>query len=266
MTDARTLTDQIAAAPVPGRIVIRNASKTYRTRDGTVPALDRLSFSVNDGEFVSILGPSGCGKSTLLWAIAGLKPLDGGEIVLDGAPLTRPHPKIATIFQDPTLLPWRTVEQNIALALEFGRGDRAAGRARIADLLRLVGLEGFAKRYPQELSGGMQQRVAIVRGLVGDPEVLLLDEPFSALDPFTREEMNLMVQDIWMRMRKTVILVTHSIEEALLLSDRIVVLSPRPGRISDIVPVDLPRPRGLDLLGDRAFHRLAARVRNAIAH
>ncbi|MQT15200.1 ABC transporter ATP-binding protein [Rhizobiales bacterium Sp-1] len=245
---------------------VKGANKVYRSGTDLVPALSGVSFSVEAGEFVSLLGPSGCGKSTLLWAIAGLKPLDSGTVWLGTKAVTAPQPEMSIIFQEPTLLPWRSVGDNIALPLELRPAARDGARERIARLIRRVGLEGFESRYPKELSGGMQQRASIVRALAADPSVLLLDEPFSALDPFTREDMNLLLQDLWLETRKTMVLVTHSIEEAILLSDRIIVMTPRPGRIRLEREVDLPRPRTLDLLSSPEFFSIAADVRRAIVH
>ncbi len=247
-------------------VVVTKARKVYASGGDEVAALADVSFAIEEGEFVSLLGPSGCGKSTLLWAIAGLKSLDGGEIRVGDDRVSRPHPAISIIFQEPTLLPWRTVAGNIALPGEFGRRPKAADDTGITRLIERVGLKGFERRYPKELSGGMQQRASIVRGLASDPDVLLLDEPFSALDPFTREDMNLLLQDLWRETGKTMILVTHSIEEALLLSDRVLVMSPRPGRIRREIVVDLPRPRRLDVLNSQRFFDLSVEVRQAIAH
>jgi len=247
-------------------VVVSSARKVYRAGGNAVPALVDVSLEVREGEFVSLLGPSGCGKSTLLWAIAGLKPLDAGTIRIGADVIDAPHPSVSIIFQEPTLLPWRSIEANIAFPGELGRRRRPIDDGRVRHLIRRVGLEGFEKRYPKELSGGMQQRASIVRGLAADPDVLLLDEPFSALDPFTREDMNLLLQSLWSETGKTMILVTHSIEEALLLSDRIYVMSPRPGRIRQEFVVDLPRPRQRDVLTSRRFFDLAVDVRSAIAH
>jgi NitT/TauT family transport system ATP-binding protein len=229
-------------------------------------ALDSVTFSVRAGEFVSLLGPSGCGKSTLLWAIAGLKPLDSGSIELGGEGLTRPHRDISIMFQQPTLLPWRSLLDNVLFPLELRPPRDGKARERIRALIARVGLEGFETHFPKELSGGMQQRASIVRSLAPDPEVLLLDEPFSALDPFTREAMNLLLQDLWLGSGRTMLLVTHNIEEAVLLSDRVLVMTPRPGRISRDISIDLPRPRALDLLTTPRFFELGAELRLSMAH
>ncbi len=233
------------------KLSVAGATKFYQTRSGPVHALDDVSLDVREGEFLCIIGPSGCGKTTLLWSMAGLHPLTGGRISLDGKPVTGPHPEIAMIFQDANLLPWRTVEKNIELPFELKRTP--PDKARIETLLREVGLEGFGTKYPRELSGGMQQRASIVRGLAVNPSVLLMDEPFGALDAFTRDEMNLLIQKIWMETGKTIAFVTHSIPEAIFLADRIVVMSARPGRIASVVDVDLPRPRPVSIQHEPEF-------------
>jgi NitT/TauT family transport system ATP-binding protein len=233
------------------KLSVAGATKFYQTRSGPVHALDDVSLDVREGEFLCIIGPSGCGKTTLLWSMAGLHPLTGGRISLDGKPVTGPHPEIAMIFQDANLLPWRTVEKNIELPFELKRTP--PDKARIEALLREVGLEGFGAKYPRELSGGMQQRASIVRGLAVNPSVLLMDEPFGALDAFTRDEMNLLIQKIWMETGKTIAFVTHSIPEAIFLADRIVVMSARPGRIASVVDVDLPRPRPVSIQHEPEF-------------
>ena len=225
----------------PVKMTIDGASKFYQTRSGGVHALDNVSIDVREGEFLCLLGPSGCGKSTLLWSMAGLHGLSGGEIRLGTDKIVKPHPEIAMIFQDANLLPWRNLARNIELPFEIKK--QPPDRARIDKLLKRVGLVGFENKYPRELSGGMQQRASIVRSLAVDPSVLLMDEPFGALDAFTRDEMNLLIQEIWMETGKTIVFITHSITEAVFLADRIVVMSARPGRISNIVDVDLPRPR-----------------------
>ena len=221
------------------------ATLHYQTKSGPLHALDNVSLEVRDGEFLCIIGPSGCGKTTLLWSMAGLIHLNGGQITLDGERINRPNPKIGMMFQDANLLPWRTVERNIQLPFEIKR--RSMDKARVNALLDRVGLAGFNEKYPRELSGGMQQRASIVRSLSVDPSVLLMDEPFGALDAFTRDEMNHLIQEIWMETGKTIVFVTHSIPEAIFLADRIVVMSPRPGRIAAVVDVDLPRPRPVEI-------------------
>jgi NitT/TauT family transport system ATP-binding protein len=233
------------------KLVVDGASKFYQTKSGPVHALDSVSLDVREGEFLCIIGPSGCGKTTLLWSMAGLHPLTSGRVSLDGEAITGPHPQIAMIFQDANLLPWRSLEKNIDLPFELKRIK--PDKARINALLREVGLEGFNNKYPRELSGGMQQRASIVRSLAVNPSVLLMDEPFGALDAFTRDEMNLLIQQIWMETGKTIAFVTHSIPEAIFLADRIVVMSARPGRIASIIDVDIPRPRPVSIQHEPDF-------------
>jgi NitT/TauT family transport system ATP-binding protein len=215
-----------------------------RRRD-PVRALDEIELEVGENELVTLVGRSGCGKSTLLRIVAGLLGPTAGTVTIDGAPVTKPRRDVSVMFQRPALLPWRNVLDNVLLPVEIHRLDRREYRRRALDLLELVGLESFAHRSTWELSGGMQQRVALCRALVSDPRILLMDEPFAALDALTREDLSLELQRIWQEHRKTIVFVTHSIEEAVLLADRVVVMSPRPGRIASIVPVDLPRPRSL---------------------
>ena len=216
-------------------IAIRELTKQYASRAGAVTALDRISFAVGEGEFVAVVGPSGCGKSTLLKILAGLLPTSSGEARLRGTPIAGPRRDIGVVFQSPVLFPWRSVLDNVLLPVDV----QGLGRERYAkvamDLLALVGLTGFEHRYPWELSGGMQQRVAITRALVHDPAMLLMDEPFGALDAMTREQMNLELQRIWLEKQKTVLFITHSIPEAVFLGDRVLVMTPRPGRILEDV-------------------------------
>ncbi len=232
-----------AAAARPVRMAVEHATKHYKTRTGSVHALEDLSLEIGDGEFVCVLGPSGCGKSTLLWAMSGLHALTRGRIVLDGTPVRDPRPEIGMIFQDANLLPWRNLWQNIHFPFEIKKLDARPYRERIRGLIEEVGLAGFEKKMPRELSGGMQQRASIVRCLSFNPSVILMDEPFGALDAFTRDEMNLLIQKIWMDTGKTIIFVTHNVTEAIFLADRVVVLTPRPGRLAHVFPIDLPRPR-----------------------
>ncbi|MCB1487307.1 MAG: ABC transporter ATP-binding protein [Bauldia sp.] len=233
------------------KLSVSGATKIYQTKTGTVHALEDVSVDVREGEFLCIIGPSGCGKTTLLWSMAGLHPLTRGRIAIDGDPITKPHPQIAMIFQDANLLPWRNLEKNIELPFEL-KGTKP-DRERIDRLLDRVGLVGFGNKHPRELSGGMQQRASIVRSLAVDPSVLLMDEPFGALDAFTRDEMNLLIQEIWMETGKTIAFVTHSIPEAIFLADRIVVMSARPGRIASIYEVDIPRPRPVSIQTEPDF-------------
>jgi NitT/TauT family transport system ATP-binding protein len=243
-------------------IEIRDLEKVYRSRhEGVTRALERLSFHVDAGEFISIVGPSGCGKSTLLKILAGIVPRTDGEVLLRGSALDASGANVGLVFQSPVLLPWRTVLENTLLpATVLGLDVRKAeGRAR--ELLKLVGLEGFEDSYPSELSGGMQQRCAITRGLLHDPPILLMDEPFGALDAMTRENMNLELQRIWMESAKTILLITHSISEAVFLADRVLVMSARPGRIVDEVRVPFGRPRNLDLSSTSEFGEFVMRIR-----
>jgi NitT/TauT family transport system ATP-binding protein len=228
-------------------IELAGAGKSYAALDGPVHAVEDVSLAVAEGEFVSVLGPSGCGKSTLLLMLAGLLPPSAGEIRVGGRPVTGPQTDLGIVFQSPVLLDWRTVIRNVLLQVEARGLDVAAYRPRAEALLRSVGLAGFENRYPFELSGGMRQRTAICRALIHDPPLLLMDEPFGALDALTREQMRLDIERLWLERRKTVVFVTHSITEALLLSDRVVVMSPRPGRVDGIFTVDLPRPRRLEV-------------------
>jgi NitT/TauT family transport system ATP-binding protein len=210
-----------------------------------VLALDDVSLEIGDHELVTLVGRTGCGKSTQLRIVAGLLAPTSGRVLIDGSPVTKPRRDVAFVFQRSALLPWRSVLDNVLLPAEILGLDRRSSGRRAHELLELVGLDGFARRSPWELSGGMQQRVALCRALVADPAILLMDEPFAALDALTREELSLELQRIWSENRKTIVFVTHSIDEAVLLGDRVVVMSPRPGRVAATVPVDLPRPRSL---------------------
>lgn len=231
----------------PAKMTVEHATKAYKTGSGAVHALDDLSLDIGAGEFVCILGPSGCGKSTLLWAMSGLHDLTRGTIYLDGEPVTGPRSEIGMIFQEANLLPWRDLWANIHFPFEIKRLDPRPYEGRIRDLIAEVGLSGFEQKMPRELSGGMQQRASIVRCLSYDPAVILMDEPFGALDAFTRDEMNLLIQKIWMETGKTIVFVTHNVSEAIFLADRVVVLTPRPGRLARIFPIDLPRPRTIEM-------------------
>jgi NitT/TauT family transport system ATP-binding protein len=219
-------------------------SKTFETRKGRpVQALAGIDLDVRENEFVTVVGRSGCGKSTLLRILAGLIPASSGSVTIGGGAVTAPRRDVGFVFQRPALLPWRTVLENVVLPIELAGGDLKRGRREALELLDLVGLEGFEHRHAWELSGGMQQRVATCRSLVSNPALLLMDEPFAALDALTREEMSLELQRIWSERRTTIVFVTHSIQEAVVLSDRVIVLTPRPGRIAREVVVDTPRPR-----------------------
>ncbi|HET6479236.1 MAG TPA: ABC transporter ATP-binding protein [Actinoplanes sp.] len=226
-------------------IRIDTVSRSFAGRSDTVEALRDVSLEVADGEFVAVVGRSGCGKSTLLRLIAGLLPPSAGRIEVGGEPVVKPRRDVSMMFQRPALLPWRSVLDNVLLPVQIFGWRKAQYRDRAHELLTLTGLTGFEKRLPHELSGGMQQRVALCRALIGRPQVMLMDEPFSALDPLIREELSVELQRIHMEQEATTVFVTHSIDEAVLLADRVIVLSPRPGRVREIVEVRIPRPRTL---------------------
>ncbi len=244
-----------------GRVSVVDVALTFRRSDGPLLALDGVSLDVEPGEIVALIGPNGSGKSTLLRAIAGLLTPDRGGVTLDGRPVTEPDPAVGLVFQEPRLLPWRSVAANIAYPLELAGWPRARRDARVSELLELVGLEGAAGARPSQLSGGMRQRVALSRALALEPRVLLLDEPFSALDALTRERLNVELLDLWARTATTGIVVTHSIPEAIFLADRVIVLSARPGRVLADLPVPLPRPRDMSTLDDAVVSPLARIVR-----
>ncbi|MBC7801215.1 MAG: ABC transporter ATP-binding protein [Gemmatimonadaceae bacterium] len=245
-------------------IAVQQLSKHYKTGAAPVVALTDIDFTVRDGEFVSIVGPSGCGKSTLLRILAGLNPPTSGTASLAGSAIDGPRRDIGVVFQSPVLFPWRDVLANVLLPVDVQHLGRAGLTERAMSLLALVGLQGFERRLPSELSGGMQQRVALVRALIHDPALLLMDEPFGALDAMTRETMNLELQRIWMERRKTVLFITHSVGEAVFLADRVLVMSPRPGRIVDTLSIDFPRPRTLDVMNTPAFGVHVGRIRRAL--
>ena len=233
-------------------IRVSELTQVYRRAKLTTHALDRVSLEVREGEFLAVVGPSGCGKSTLLRLIAGLLAPISGEILLKKKPVRGPQTDLGIVFQSPVLLEWRTVLDNVLLQLELRGMDPGPYRDRAHELLAQVGLGEFADRYPRELSGGMKQRAAIVRALIHDPPLLLMDEPFGALDALTREQMRIDLEALWATTRKTVVFITHSIDEAVLLADRVIVMSARPGRIERVLPISLPRPRGLE--ARRAAH------------
>lgn len=251
------------AGPHKPFLVVDSLEKAFWSPDG---GIERVSLRIDRGEFVTLVGPSGCGKTTLLRILGGLTRPDAGTVSLLGRQLSRPHPDIGMVFQQANLLPWRTVIDNILLPLEIqGASGSQQGQGRAERMLRLVGLEGFESALPRELSGGMQQRVAIARALAHDPQILLMDEPFGALDAITREQMNLELLRIWQESRKTILLVTHSIQEAILLSDRVLVMTSRPGRIQAAFPIPLPRPRLPEFVYDERFTALFKKVRAALA-
>jgi NitT/TauT family transport system ATP-binding protein len=238
-------------------IDLAGVAKVFDSRSGSVQALDGIDLTAGTGEFVTLIGRSGCGKSTLLRLIAGLVEPSAGEIRVGGEPVTGPRRDVSFMFQQPALLPWRSVLANVLLPIEIFGLDRRRFTDRAHDLLDMVGMRGFEKRLPSELSGGMRQRVSLCRSLIQDPKVMLMDEPFSALDALTRTELSEELQRVHMEHATTTVFVTHSIDEAVLLADRVVVLSPRPGRVREIVDVSIPRPRAL---GRNAHAAEVARV------
>ena len=245
-------------------IELVDVAKSYASRGQPIVALQNATFTVRAEEFVSIVGPSGCGKTTALKIIAGLVAPSNGEVQVDGTAVRGPQRKIGIVFQTPVLMRWRTALQNVLVPAEILGLDRHEMRSRALDLLKLVGLEEFGDRFPRELSGGMQQRVAIARALVHDPSILLMDEPFGALDAMTRSQMNVELLRIWSERRKTSLLITHSIGEAVFLSDRVVVMSARPGRVTDIIDVSLPRPRTPEMRVSTEFLELVGRVARTV--
>ncbi len=243
---------------------VSGIEKTFVQNGATIRALGQVSFQVAPGEFVALVGPSGCGKSTLLRILGGLLAPDSGSVVIDGKPHQAPRREIGFVFQRANLMPWRTVLDNIALPLQVQGMSMAEARHEAQHLSDLVGLQDFERALPHQLSGGMQQRTALARALIHQPRLLLLDEPFGALDALTRERMNFELLRIWQLRASTVILVTHSINEAVLMSDRVMVMGPRPGRIITTLPVPLDRPRSIDLLTDERFATLVMAVRRWI--
>lgn len=245
------------------KIRVEGATKVYASKSGTVHALEDFSLDVEEGELVTILGPSGCGKTTLLWAMSGLHELTAGRIMLEGTPVDGPRPhEIGMIFQEANLLPWRNLRQNIEFPFEIKK--RPVDRTRIASLLEATDLAEFVDSMPRELSGGMQQRASIVRALAQNPSVLLMDEPFGALDAFTRDEMNLLLLRLWSESGQTIVFVTHNISEAIFLADRVVVLTPRPGRLAHVYDIDLPRPRTIQMTFEPTFIELVQDMKRTV--
>jgi NitT/TauT family transport system ATP-binding protein len=245
-------------------IAVEALDKTYPSRDEPIHALEGVSFSVCEGEFVSIVGHSGCGKTTLLKIIAGLVAPSSGSVKVRGRLVSRPLSNVGMVFQRPVLLKWRSIIDNVMLPIEMLGLAQNTYKPKAVELLALAGLSQFHNKYPGELSGGMQQRAAICRALIHDPTLLLMDEPFGALDAMTREDMNLELLRIWEERRKTSVLVTHSISEAVFLSDRVVVMSPRPGRIAHILRIGLPRPRTPEIKLSPRFTELVQTIGNGI--
>jgi NitT/TauT family transport system ATP-binding protein len=246
-------------------MLLEGITKTFDTASGdAVLALQRVDLSIADGQFASVIGSSGCGKTTLMRIIAGLERDYGGSVTIGGRAHSGPSRDIGIVFQDANLLPWRTILDNVMLPAQVLKLDRRSSLERAKWLISLVGLGGFEARYPSELSGGMRQRAAIARALVHDPSVLLMDEPFGALDALTRETMNLELLKIWAAAKKTVFMITHSISEAVFMSDRVIVMTPRPGRVIDDVTIDLPRPRILDMMSEPQFGEYTRKLRRRL--
>jgi len=250
-----------AARTAGGAIKVDRVSHVYASAEGGVPALSNVSMKVDAGKFIVIVGPSGCGKTSLLMMLAGLRDHTEGQIEVHGAPIPKPDPeRVGVIFQEASLFPWLTTLDNIEFPLSLRGMSREDRRRRSEPMLSLVGLTGFGERYPHELSGGMKQRVSIARGLVQDPPVLLMDEPFAALDEQTRMTMGHELLRIWSTTNKTVVFITHSLTEAVYLADEVYVMSPRPGRMIDHILVDLPRPRTYEMMATDTFGRLRDRI------
>jgi len=245
-------------------IDVQQVRKIYETPRGSVEAVSSATFAVARGEFVAILGPSGCGKTTLLMMCGGLESVTSGRIDVAGEPMTKPRTNIGVMFQDPTLLAWKSVSENIMFPVNILNLSRREYESRVAELIDLVGLQGFADKRPRELSGGMRQRVAICRALVYDPDVLLMDEPFSALDAITRDEMNEVLLDIWQQYTKTALFVTHSIREAVLLADRVLVMTRRPATVVEDLTVPFARPRSMEISESQEFSEICAHLRRLI--
>jgi len=248
------------------KLIVRNLRKSFRTQrsEASIQVFEGISFEVYPSEFISLVGPSGCGKTTFLRILDGLIPHDEGEILLDGKTVIQPGPDKGFVFQDSSLLPWRTVMDNVIIGLELQGVAKSEAKKKAERYIALVGLAGFEHHYPHELSGGMQQRVNLARALIVDPRVLLMDEPFASLDAQTREIMQAELLKLWNQTKKTVIFVTHQIEEAIFLSDRVVVFSARPAKIREIVKVDIARPRSLSVKRSKEFLDLADHVWNII--
>jgi NitT/TauT family transport system ATP-binding protein len=255
------MTMATTAATRSPALTVSGVGLTYPTSSGAVEALRGISLDVRDGEFVSVVGPSGCGKSSLLKLILGLERATRGSLAVEGREIVGPSRGVGAVFQAPVLLPWRTIEENVLLPMDVMKLDRKETTERAQALLRMAGLGDFGKKYPYELSGGMQHRASIVRALVHDPKLLIMDEPFAALDAITREQMAGELQRIWMESGKTVVFITHSISEAVFLSDRIAVMSARPGRIMEVLENPAPRPRSFIDLASPALAALSTEIR-----
>ena len=250
---------------MPPLITVEDVSKLFKIGPKTIHAVDRASFAIDEANFVSIVGPSGCGKSTLLKIVAGLLSATSGVISVNNKEVDAPLESVGMVFQAPVLLKWKTVVGNIMLPVEFARLDKGRHLERASSLIRLVGLQGFEEVYPHQLSGGMQQRVSLCRALVTDPQILLMDEPFGALDALTRDELDLELLKIWEERRKTVLFVTHNIQEAVFLSDYVVVMSARPGRVLQKVKIELPRSRTMEMMSSPKFGEYTLQIRGMLA-
>lgn len=250
---------------MPPLISVEEVSRVFTSEARVVTALEKVSFEIQAGNFVSIVGPSGCGKSTLLKIISGLLPASSGKISVSGKRVDQPLENAGMVFQSPVLLKWRSVLGNVLLPVEFAKLDVAGYLNKARALIQLVGLEGFEEMYPHELSGGMQQRASLCRALVTDPQLLLMDEPFGALDAMTRDELDLELLRIWEERKKTVLFVTHSIQEAVFLSDHVFVMSARPGRLLQKLSIDLPRPRTIAMMSSAKFGEYTLKIRSLLA-
>ncbi len=259
---ASTARLRLASSQTTNDLVLDDVTMRFQTREGTITAVDRVSLSIERGEFVSIIGPSGCGKSTLFNILGGLVSGYDGTVSVAGETVSGPHPAIGMVFQEESTFPWRTVIDNVAFPLEVKGGAKAQRYATARKFIDMVGLAGFEQRYPAELSGGMRQRVAIARTLVFEPKILLMDEPFAALDEQTRLLLGDKVLNIQQDLKQTTLLITHNITEAVQLSDRVVIMSFRPGKVKRIVDIRLPRPRRGDVVGSDAFGRYVAEIWN----
>jgi NitT/TauT family transport system ATP-binding protein len=262
VSTAATTSWEPRAAVAPVDVVVQGLSKYYTTTDGGwLHALDQVDLTIDPGSVVAVVGPSGCGKSTMLRVTCGLEPATAGEVLVGGRPVRGPRTDVGVAFQNPDLLEWRTVAQNIALGARLQRRNRRATTAIVDELLAVVGLSEFGHRYPHELSGGMQQRAALARALAIEPAVLLLDEPFGALDALTRERLNIELSRLCAARSVTTLLITHSIDEAVFVADRVAVMSARPGRILEVINVDIPKPRAPSCYADPTFVSIARRLR-----
>jgi NitT/TauT family transport system ATP-binding protein len=246
-------------------IVINGVGKTYAVDGSPIIALEDINIDIAPGEFISVVGPSGCGKSTLLKCVAGLQDITAGTIAIQDKEVLSPPDNMAIVFQRDVLLDWRTVLDNVLILVEFRGLRRQDYEQRALELLSKYGLDGYADRFPWELSGGMRQRVAICRALIVNPELLLMDEPFGALDAMTRDDLNAELERLWYETRKTIIFITHGIDEAVYLADRVVVMARNPGRIAEIVPIDIPRPRPLSIRQTEEFGKYVKHIRHTFA-